>query len=96
VQSGLHAAVNQLQWVVNGYALTFAGLMLSFGTIGDLFGRKKVTLTGVGVFCAGSVIAAVAATTDILIAGRVVMGHRRRRIGTRHPFDDPSSVPGQG
>jgi hypothetical protein len=52
VQSGLHAAVNQLQWVVNGYAFTFAGLMLSFGTIGDLFGRKKVTLTGVGVFWA--------------------------------------------
>jgi EmrB/QacA subfamily drug resistance transporter len=74
VQSGLHASVSQLQWVVNGYALTFAGLMLSFGTMGDLFGRKKVMLAGVAVFCAGSVIAAVAPTTDILIAGRVVMG----------------------
>jgi EmrB/QacA subfamily drug resistance transporter len=48
--------------------------MLSFGTIGDLLGRKKVMLTGVAVFCAGSVIAAVAPSTDILIAGRVVMG----------------------
>ena len=74
VQSELHASVSQLQWVVNGYALTFASLMLSFGTIGDLFGRKKVMLTGVAVFCAGSVIAAVAPTTNILIAGRVVMG----------------------
>ena len=74
VQGELHASVSQLQWVVNGYALTFAGLMLSFGTIGDLFGRKKVMLTGVAVFCAGSVIAAVAPTTAILIAGRVVMG----------------------
>ncbi len=74
VQSGLHASVSQLQWVVNGYALTFAALMLSFGTVGDLFGRKKVMLTGVAVFCAGSVIAAVAPTTDVLIAGRVVMG----------------------
>jgi EmrB/QacA subfamily drug resistance transporter len=74
VQSDLHASVSQLQWVVNGYALTFAGLMLSFGTIGDLFGRKKVILAGVAVFCAGSVIAAVAPTTDVLIAGRVVMG----------------------
>jgi EmrB/QacA subfamily drug resistance transporter len=74
VQSGLHASVSQLQWVVNGYALTFAGLMLSFGTMGDLFGRKKIMLTGVVVFCAGSVIAAVAPTTDVLIAGRVVMG----------------------
>ncbi len=74
VQSELHASVSQLQWVVNGYALTFAGLMLSFGTIGDLLGRKKVMLTGVAVFCAGSIIAAVAPSTDILIAGRVVMG----------------------
>jgi EmrB/QacA subfamily drug resistance transporter len=74
VQSGLHASVSQLQWVVNGYALTFASLMLSFGTVGDLFGRKKVMLAGVAVFCAGSVIAAVAPDTDVLIAGRVVMG----------------------
>ncbi len=74
VQSDLHASVSQLQWVVNGYALTFASLMLSFGTVGDLFGRKKVMLGGVAVFCAGSVIAAVAPTTDVLIAGRVVMG----------------------
>ena len=74
VQSDLHASVSQLQWVVNGYALTFAALMLSFGTVGDLFGRKKVMLAGVAVFCVGSIIAAVAQTTDLLIAGRVVMG----------------------
>jgi EmrB/QacA subfamily drug resistance transporter len=74
VQSDLHASVNQLQWVVNGYALTFASLMLSFGTIGDLLGRKKVMLFGVVVFCAGSVMAAVAPTTNVLIAGRVIMG----------------------
>jgi EmrB/QacA subfamily drug resistance transporter len=74
VQSDLHSSVSQLQWVVNGYALTFAGLMLSFGTIGDLFGRKKVMLAGVATFCAGSVVAAVAPSTDVLIIGRVVMG----------------------
>ena len=74
VQGELHASVSQLQWVVNGYALTFAGLMLSFGAVGDLFGRKKVMLTGVAVFCTGSVIAALAPNTDVLITGRVVMG----------------------
>jgi EmrB/QacA subfamily drug resistance transporter len=74
VQQDLHASITQLQWVVNGYALTFAGLMLSFGTVGDLFGRKKIMLVGVATFCAGSVIAAVAPSTDVLIAGRVVMG----------------------
>ncbi|HXA30750.1 MAG TPA: MFS transporter, partial [Acidimicrobiales bacterium] len=74
VQSDLHAGVSQLQWVVSGYALAFASLMLMCGTLGDLYGRKKMMLIGVVVFCAGSVIAAVAADTATLIAGRVVMG----------------------
>ena len=74
VQSALHAGVTALQWVVNGYALTFAAFMLSFGTLGDLFGRKKIMLAGVGIFCAGSVLCALAPDVNILIAGRVVMG----------------------
>ena len=74
VQSGLHAGVSELQWVVNGYALAFASLMLLFGTLGDLFGRKRVMLGGVATFCAGSVICAVAPDVHVLIAGRVVMG----------------------
>ena len=74
VQSGLHAGVAQLQWVVSGYALTFASLMLMAGTLGDLFGRKKLMLIGVAIFCAGSVLSALASSTDLLIAGRVVMG----------------------
>ena len=74
VQSDLHAGINELQWVVNGYALVFASLMLTFGTLGDLFGRKRVMLCGVAVFCAGSVLAALAPNVDLLIAGRAVMG----------------------
>ncbi len=74
VQSALHAGVSALQWVVNGYALAFASLMLTFGTLGDLFGRKKVMLAGVAVFCAGSVVSALATDTAVLIAGRVIMG----------------------
>jgi multidrug resistance protein len=74
VQSGLHAGVASLQWVVNGYALTFAGLMLAGGTLGDLLGRKRVMLGGVAVFCAGSVVAALAPNVDLLIVGRVIMG----------------------
>ncbi|HLH28701.1 MAG TPA: MFS transporter, partial [Acidimicrobiales bacterium] len=41
VQSSLQASVTQLQWVVSGYALTFASLMLMAGTLGDLFGRRR-------------------------------------------------------
>ena len=74
VQSGLHAGVAQLQWVVSGYALAFASLMLMAGTLGDLYGRKKLMLIGVVIFCSGSVVSALAGSTGVLIAGRVVMG----------------------
>ncbi len=74
VQSGLHAGVAQLQWVVSGYALAFASLMLMAGTLGDLYGRKRLMLIGVVIFCGGSVLSALAGTTHQLIAGRVVMG----------------------
>jgi EmrB/QacA subfamily drug resistance transporter len=74
VQSSLHAGVADLQWVVSGYALTFASLMLMAGTLGDLFGRRRLMLFGVAVFCLGSVWSALAPTSTQLIGGRVVMG----------------------
>ena len=74
VQSSLHAGITSLQWVVNGYALTFAAFMLAAGSLGDLLGRKKVMLGGVAIFCAGSVVAALATNVDVLISGRVIMG----------------------
>jgi len=74
VQSDLHAGVSQLQWVVNGYALTFASFMLVAGMLGDILGRKRIMLAGVAIFCAGSVMAALASNADWLIAGRVIMG----------------------
>jgi EmrB/QacA subfamily drug resistance transporter len=74
IEQTLHAGVGELQWVVDGYALVFAALMLSGGTLGDLLGRKKVMLAGVAVFCAGSVVSAVAVSPGMLIGGRVVMG----------------------
>ncbi|HXN58873.1 MAG TPA: MFS transporter, partial [Acidimicrobiales bacterium] len=74
VQSDLHAGVTSLQWVVNGYALTFASFMLAAGMLGDILGRKRIMLAGVAVFCAGSVVAALATNVDWLIAGRVIMG----------------------
>jgi predicted MFS family arabinose efflux permease len=63
-----------LQWVVNGYALTFAGLMLGMGTLGDWLGRKRVMLGGLSVFVAGSLFGALAPNATLLIAARVVMG----------------------
>jgi EmrB/QacA subfamily drug resistance transporter len=74
VQTDLHAGVSDLQWVVGAYALTFASVMLACGMIGDEFGRKIVMLSGAGVFCAGSVLCALAPNPGVLIAGRAVMG----------------------
>jgi EmrB/QacA subfamily drug resistance transporter len=74
VQTQLHAGVAGLQWVVGAYALTFAGAMLGFGMVGDEFGRKRVMVIGILIFCAGSVLSALAPNTGVLIAGRAVMG----------------------
>ena len=74
IQSSLSVSVSGLQWIIDGYLLAFAALMLTGGTLGDLFGRKKVMLAGVAIFCAGSIVAALATTSGVLIAGRIVMG----------------------
>ena len=74
VQTDLQAGVTDLQWVVGAYALTFASAMLACGMIGDELGRKKVMLSGAGVFCAGSVLCALAPNAGTLIAGRAIMG----------------------
>ncbi|MGH3290338.1 MAG: MFS transporter [Trebonia sp.] len=74
LQTDLQASVTELQWVIGAYALTFASLMLACGMIGDELGRKKVMLAGAGVFCAGSVLCALAPNPQALIAGRAVMG----------------------
>jgi EmrB/QacA subfamily drug resistance transporter len=74
VQAKLHAGVTQLQWVVGGYALAFASLMLICGSLGDNFGRKKVMLIGVVIFCGGSLVSAFAGSPTELIIGRVIMG----------------------
>ena len=74
VQQSFGAGVISLQWVVNAYALVFASLMLLCGSLSDRFGRKTVMLLGIVVFCAGSLLAALAPNVGTLIAGRAVMG----------------------
>src|SRR5579862_9531562 len=74
VQSQLHSGVTDLQWVVGAYALVFASFMLICGSLGDNFGRKRIMLVGVGVCCVGSIICAIATSSDVLVAGRAVMG----------------------
>ncbi|HEY5120934.1 MAG TPA: MFS transporter, partial [Acidimicrobiales bacterium] len=74
VRADLHAGVTQLQWVVNGYGLTFASFMLLGGSLGDRLGRKKIMLLGLALFAAGSLLGALATTPSLLIGARVIMG----------------------
>jgi len=80
IQTTLHAGVSGLQWIVGAYALTFASAMLIFGMIGDQFGRKKVMLVGIGVYCVGALVCALAmniapgAALAVLLTGRAIMG----------------------
>ncbi len=74
MQTSLRSGVSSLQWIVDGYMLAFAGLMLTGGTLGDLLGRKKILLGGVLLFCAGSLVGALAQDSKTLIAGRILMG----------------------
>ena len=68
------ATQSQLQWIVDSYALVFAGLLLPAGALGDRYGRKPLLILGLLVFGGGSAVAALCATPGPLIAARAVMG----------------------
>lgn len=74
IASGLRASVSALQWVVDGYALALASLMLAGGTVGDLRGHKRIVLMGLMVFGIGSVGCGASPSVAVLVAARVVQG----------------------
>src|SRR6185436_14036699 len=74
IRTELDATSSQLQWIVDGYMLVFAVLLLIAGSLGDRFGRKKALMFGLLVFGVGSVFAAGAPGTTQLIASRALMG----------------------
>jgi EmrB/QacA subfamily drug resistance transporter len=71
---GLAATESQLQWIVDGYTIIFAGLLLTAGSIGDRFGRYGALAFGLAVFGAGSAAASQATSPTMLITLRLVMG----------------------
>src|SRR3954468_9584881 len=74
IGSDLGADVAALQWVVDGYALALASLMLAAGTLGDLHGHRRIVLGGLIVFGLGSLACGLAPTIGWLIAARVAQG----------------------
>jgi len=70
----LGATAAQMQWIVAAYTIVFAGLLLTAGSLGDRFGRRRALLAGLATFLAGSALAALAPSTSVLIAARGLMG----------------------
>ncbi|QEU93097.1 MFS transporter [Streptomyces kanamyceticus] len=74
IQDDLNGGIQDIQWVISGYSLAFAALMLTGGTCGDRFGRKKTFLTGLAVFLGGAVFSALAGSVWVLVAAQAVLG----------------------
>ena len=70
----LGASTSSLQWVLNGYLLTLASLILLGGSLGDRHGRRRIFVLGVGLFTAASLLCAAAPTSELLIAARLLQG----------------------
>ena len=74
IGAGLGVGVTGLQWVVNGYALALAALLLVGGALGDAYGHRRVVLAGLALFGAASAGCGLAPTVGVLVAARVLQG----------------------
>ncbi len=74
IRVDLGASIEQLEWMVNAYTLTFAAFLLTGAALGDRFGRKRMFMIGIGIFTGASAAAALAPSADWLIAARAVQG----------------------
>ena len=74
IQRDLGADLSELQWIVTGYALTFAALMLVGGKVADAYGRRLIFVIGIVVFTVASLLCGLADSGEMLIAARVLQG----------------------
>jgi EmrB/QacA subfamily drug resistance transporter len=74
IQGDLGFSPSGLAWVVNGYVLMAGGLLLLGGRLADIYGRRRLFLTGVGVFAVASIVCGAAVTSGMLVGGRFVQG----------------------
>ena len=73
-QGGLGASQSQLEWAINSYTLVFAGLLFTFGVIGDRIGRKRMLMIGMAMFGIASLVSSYAHSPEQLILARAAMG----------------------
>jgi len=74
IRSGVHATEAQLQLIISAYASAYAVFLITGGRLGDLFGRKRMFMAGLGGFVAASALCGFAPSGDVLIAGRILQG----------------------
>src|SRR6187455_376632 len=74
IRLDLGASIEDLEWTVNAYTLSFAVLLLTGAALGDRFGRRRLFAIGLAIFTGGSALAALAGTANELIAARAVQG----------------------
>lgn len=74
IQRDLDMQLSELEWIVSGYALTFAALMLIGGKLADAYGRRLVFVTGIAIFTLASLACGLASSGEMLIAARVAQG----------------------
>ena len=74
IRQELGATIEQLEWTVNAYTLTFAVFLLTGAALGDRFGRRRMFLIGVAVFTGASALAAMSTSVEMLLVGRMAQG----------------------
>jgi EmrB/QacA subfamily drug resistance transporter len=74
IQRDLDSDLSELEWIVTGYALTFASLMLVGGKVADAYGRRLIFVVGIVVFTVASLLCGVAGSSEMLIGARVLQG----------------------
>jgi EmrB/QacA subfamily drug resistance transporter len=74
IAADLQAGVSEMQWVIDSYNLVYACLLLTGGTLGDLYGRRRIFVLGIVLFIVGTLMCAFAPTAAVLIGGRLVSG----------------------
>src|SRR3982074_3968667 len=74
IQRDLRFSQSGLAWVINAYLIAFAGFLLLAGGVGDIFGRKRVYLIGLGIFIGASVLCGLSYSQPMLVAARFIQG----------------------
>ena len=74
IQTGLDTGITGAQWVVDGYVMALAGLLLTGGALGDRVGHRRLVLVGMGLFGTGSTVCGLAGTVGLLVAARILQG----------------------